>query len=219
MLQKIVLIGAGGFGREVAGTIIRMINIEKPTYQLLGFLDDGKQYHDGMMIDGYPWLGNHNWILDHKEDVVCTCTIANAEVKAIIQRELTEKGVQFETLRCPEPYTYVAPWSKIGPGCVIYGSAEISVNCRLGAGVVLNSGVKIGHDVIIGDYTTIMPDTGISGNCVIGEKVEIGGHAYIIPGRKVGDDAKIAAGSIVFTHVKAGTTVLGNPAKRMRELE
>ena len=54
---------------------------------------------------------------------------------------------------------------------------------------------------------------------MIGNEVDIGGHAYIVPGRKVGDGAKIAAGSIVFTNVKAGTTVLGNPAKRMKGLE
>ena len=64
-----------------------------------------------------------------------------------------------------------------------------------------------------------MPGTGISGGCVIGNEVDIGGHAYIVPGRKVGDGAKIAAGSIVFTNVKAGTIVLGNPAKRMKGLE
>ena len=64
-----------------------------------------------------------------------------------------------------------------------------------------------------------MPDTGISGGCHIGNEVEIGGHAFIIPGKKVGDNAIIGAGSIVFSNVKAGTTVLGNPAKRMKAIE
>lgn len=49
--------------------------------------------------------------------------------------------------------------------------------------------------------------------------MQIGGHAYVIPRRKIGDDARIAAGSIVFNNIKAGTTVIGNSAKRMRELE
>ena len=83
----------------------------------------------------------------------------------------------------------------------------------------MNRMVNIGHDVSIGDYTTIMPFTGISGNCKVGETVNIGGHAFVVPGRKIGDGATVAAGSIVFANVKAGTTVLGNPAKRMRELE
>ncbi len=95
----------------------------------------------------------------------------------------------------------------------------ISTNCKIGAGVVMNQAVTIGHDCVIGDYTTIMPGTGISGNCTVGNEVNIGGHAFVIPGKKIGDAATVAAGSIVFSNVKAGTTVLGNPAKRMRELE
>ena len=83
----------------------------------------------------------------------------------------------------------------------------------------MSNDVNIGHDVTIGDYTVIMPNCGISGCCKIGREVNIGGHAFIIPGKKVGDRARIAAGSIVFSNVKAGTMVLGNPARRMKELE
>ena len=216
-MKKLVLLGAGGFGREVAASILPFMNQREPSYELIGFLDDGAQYHAGMMIDGYPWLGGQDWILDHKDDVCCTCTIGSAKTKAAIQRKLTEEGVRFATLI--RHRVYLAPYSEIGPGCVIYGRVTISVNCKLGAGVVLNDSVSLGHDVTIGDYTSIMPGTGISGGCVIGKEVDIGGDAYIVPGRKIGDGAKIAAGSIVFTNVKAGTIVLGNPAKRMKGLE
>ena len=222
--KKIVLIGAGGFGREVASIIEVLNNVEKknnrePKYELLGFLDDGSQYHEGIMVNGYPWLGGHNWIVDHKNDIVCTCCIANPKVKKKIQEELTEKGVTFETIIAYGGFGYIGPFTEIGPGCVFYGGVTIAVNCKIGAGVVMNQMVNVGHDVTIGDYTAIMPFTGISGECKVGSEVNIGGHAFIIPGRKVGDGATIAAGSIVFTNVKAGTTVLGNPARRMRELE
>ena len=218
MTKKIVLIGAGGFGREVA-SIIEVLNSIRPTYDLLGFLDDGSQYHEGMMIDGYPWLGSHYWILDHKDEVVCTCCIAEPKIKRRIQEELTEQGVTFETIIAYAGFGFVAPRTEIGPGCILYGGVTISVDCKIGAGVVMNQMVNIGHDCEIGDYTAIMPFTGISGNCRIGSEVKIGGHAFIVPGRKVGDSATIAAGSIVFSNVKAGTTVLGNPAKRMKGLE
>lgn len=216
--KKIVLIGAGGFGREVA-SIIEVLNKIRPTYDLLGFLDDGKQYYDGMMINGYPWLGDHNWIVDKKDDIVCTCCIGNPKIKMKIQEELTEKGVTFETIVAYGGFGYIGPETEIGPGCIFYGGVTISVNCKIGAGVVMNQMVNIGHDVTIGDYTTIMPFTGISGNCKVGKAVNIGGHAFVVPKKKIGDGATVAAGSIVFANVKAGTTVLGNPAKRMREIE
>jgi sugar O-acyltransferase (sialic acid O-acetyltransferase NeuD family) len=217
VVKKLVLIGAGGFGREVAASLVRTINWHEPTYEFLGFLDDGTQFHTGSSIDGYPWLGNRYWILDHKDEVYCTCTVGNANLKKQIQSELMQQGVQFETII--EKTAYIAPHTTLGSGCVLYGGVKVSVNCNIGAGVLLNDGVKIGHDVTIGDYTSIMPDTGISGGCQIGEQVDIGGHAFIIPRKKVGDRAHIAAGSIVFSNVRAGTTVLGNPAKRMKEIE
>ncbi len=115
-MKKIVLIGAGGFGREVA-TIIEVINSRvEERYELLGFLDDSEQFHEGSMINGYPWLGRKEWILDHKDEVVCNCTIGNAKVKGKIQRELTEKGVTFETIAAK--LSYVGPYTEIGPGCV-----------------------------------------------------------------------------------------------------
>ena len=213
---QIVLIGAGGFGREVA-SIVETINAYTPYYKLLGFLDDGPDCGEGMMINGYPWLGRHDWILNHKEDVMCTCTIGSPAVKARIQRELMEQGVRFETIGALT--SFVAPYTQLGPGCVFYGGVSVSVNCNIGPGVLLNQMVNVGHDVTIGGYTSIMPGTCISGSCKIGSEVNIGGHAFVVPGRKIGDGATVAAGSVVFTNVKAGTTVLGNPAKRMRELE
>ena len=215
-MKKIVLYGAGGFGKEVA-YIIERINEAEPTYDLLGFIDDGAQYHEGMIINGYPWLGRGEWILKHKDECVCTCTIGHPATKAKIQRQLTKQGVLFETIIAPD--ARIPSLCTIGSGSVIYGYTSISVNCRIGEGVFLNGRVSVGHDVEIGDYTAVMVGTGISGGCRIGSEVSIGGHAFIIPEKKVGDGATIAAGSIVFTNVKPGTTVLGNPAKRMKELE
>ena len=222
MTKKIVLIGAGGFGREVA-SIIQVLNMaadhrnwEHP-YELLGFLDDSDEFHEGMLINGLPWLGKKEWILDHKDEVVCNCTIATPKVKRKIQEELTAQGVEFETIVAWGGY--IADYTKIGKGCVFYGGVTIAVNCEIGDGVLMNQDVTIGHDSTIGDYTIIMPTTGVSGKCHIGSEVFIGGHAFFIPGRKVGDGATVAAGSIVFSNVKAGTTVLGNPAKRMKAIE
>lgn len=215
-MKNIVLYGASGFGKEVAYIIERINNIE-PTYNLLGFLDDGEQFHEGVSINGYPWLGKGDWIVAHKDECFCTCTIGFPKTKAKIQHRLTEEGVRFETIIAPD--ARVSSLCSIGAGSVIYGYTSISVNCKIGEGVLLNGRVSVGHDVEIGDYTTIMVGTGISGECKIGTEVNIGGHVFIIPGRKVGDGATLAAGSVVFTNVKAGVTMLGNPAKRMKELE
>lgn len=215
-MKKIVLYGAGGFGREVA-SIIEVINSKKPTYDLVGFVDDTKTFKDGDFINGYRWLGNRDWIIKHKEDAFFVCTIANTHAKARIQKELMEAGVKFETIIALG--TFVSKHSSIGKGCVFYGGITISVNCTIGDGVLINQYCTIGHDVVIGNYSSIMPGTGISGNVTIGSEVSIGGHSFVVPKKKIEDNSVVAAGSIVFTNVKKGTTVLGNPARRIKEIE
>lgn len=215
-MKKVVLLGAGGFGREVA-LIIERINKVTPTYELLGFLDDADTLYEGMTINGYPFLGRREWILEHKEDVVCVCSIGKPSIRRKVQTELMEQGVTFETIIAPD--ALIGTFTEFGPGCVVYAGVSVSVNCKIGAGVLLSRSVSVGHDTIIGDFTSVFPATGFGGYVKIGPEVSVGAHSYIIPGKKVGDKATVAAGSIVFSNVKAGTTVLGNPAKRMRAIE
>lgn len=215
-MKRIVLYGAGGFGRETA-YLIDCINYSFPgTYWLLGFLVDKEYYEPNLTVNGYPLLGTEEWILNNK-DVYCNCTIANNEARERIQKRLMAEGVQFETLIAP--FLPIPPSARIGAGCVIQGNVSLSVNTVLGDGVFLNNSVTIGHDVHIGNYSAVMPGTGISGGCQIGEKVSIGGHAFIVPHKKIGEQAVIGAGSVVFRNVRAGATVLGNPAKRIECLE
>ena len=72
----------------------------------------------------------------------------------------------------------------------------------------------IGQDSIIDDYSTTTGYTNIA-SAHIGKRVFVGSHAVILNGKKVGDDAFVCAGSIVFSNIKAGTKVFGNPAKKI----
>ncbi|WP_165249485.1 acetyltransferase [Adlercreutzia sp. ZJ141] len=214
-LKKLVLLGAGGMGREVA-QLVERINAVSLTYELLGFVDDAV-FDPDTKLNGYSVLGSSKWLINHRDEVLCTCTVGHAATRAKLQASLASRGVVFESIVAPD--VEIPSSTAIGPGCVFYPGVSMSVNCEIGRGVLLNSGVTVGHDSTIGDFASVMPSTGISGNCHIGRRVNIGGHAFLVPGRKVGDDATVAAGSIVFSNVRKGTTVLGNPARRMRELE
>lgn len=214
-MQNIVLFGAGGLARETV-QLIDDINRHKPSYRLLGFVVEEKYYKANSMVGGYPVLGTEEWIIANKDNVVCTCAIGFPEPRARIQKALQAQGVRFESLISPK--ASIRESSTVGKGCII-GSSIITVDCVIGDGVLLNGDVTCGHDVSVGNYTCVMSGTKINGWCSVGEEVFIGGNAYIVPKRKIGDHATIAAGSVVFTNVKAGTTVLGNPAKRIQSLE
>lgn len=215
MAKKIVLYGASGFGRE-ALIVVDDINVYHPgTYELVGLIDDGME--KGSKINGRPVLGGMDWLVEHRDEVCCAITVGNQKVREKIFKRLDENGVQIETIISPS--VYVNPTCKLGRGCYIGYRCVMPVNSVIGDGVFFNTDVIAGHDLKIGDFTTIWHRVTISGNCTIGRGVEIGGGSYIVPGRKIGDNATVAAGSVVFSNVKAGTTVLGNPAKRMRAIE
>jgi len=79
---------------------------------------------------------------------------------------------------------------------------------------------SLGHDVVIGDFVTIHPSTSISGYVVIEDDVTIDVGAVIVNGRtekllRIGRGAHLAPGAVVTTSVKAGETVVGNPARPM----
>src|SRR6187399_252842 len=55
--RRLVIVGAGGFGREVVD-VVDAINAVSPTYELHGFLDDGDVRRDLLERIGVPIVGD-----------------------------------------------------------------------------------------------------------------------------------------------------------------
>jgi acetyltransferase-like isoleucine patch superfamily enzyme len=80
--------------------------------------------------------------------------------------------------------------------------------------------VTVGDDAIIGYDATILcheflQDEVRTGEVVIGERVMIGAGAIVLPGVHVGEDASVAANSLVTRDVPPGATVAGVPATEL----
>jgi serine acetyltransferase len=89
----------------------------------------------------------------------------------------------------------------------------IASHAIVGDFVNVNGGM-VGESAVIGDYCTITGFANIASG-KLGKRVFVGSHAVVLKSATVGDDAVVGAGSIVVRNVKAGTTVFGNPAKRI----
>jgi acetyltransferase-like isoleucine patch superfamily enzyme len=83
----------------------------------------------------------------------------------------------------------------------------------LGRFVTLNLAATVGHDVAVGDWSTLSGHVDITGKVSLGEGVFAGSHACVLPGLKVGDRAVVGAGTVVTRNVSAGSTMFGVPAK------
>ena len=101
----------------------------------------------------------------------------------------------------------------MAPNCVI------SPNVKIGIMAYINFHCGIGHDSLIGGFVQINPGSQLGGFTHVGNRTLIGSSATILQGVNIGNDVTVASGSVVFTKVFDNSTVMGNPAKRMRVFE
>jgi sugar O-acyltransferase (sialic acid O-acetyltransferase NeuD family) len=207
-MKELIIVGAGGFGRELLQWI-KDINIAKSKWKIRGFIDDNQNALDKYDCD-YPVIGSiENWL--PKETEIFACAICNPKIKELVVTNLKSKGAMFTDVI--HPTAIIGDHNSIGEGLIMYPGAGITVNSKIGNFVtILTSG--IGHDVEICDYVSISSFCNIAGGVKIGKRVFIGGNTIIIPNRKIGDNAYIAAGSVVVTNIKQNIKVMGNPAKK-----
>ncbi|MCI6693180.1 MAG: acetyltransferase [Clostridium sp.] len=209
-MKDLIIIGAGGLGREVAW-LIDEINEINMKWNLLGYIDDDKD-KIGKYLNGYPVLGGFEY-LENKKDIYYVCAIANSKIKKeIIEKRCRKYNIKPATLIHPS-VIMSRKYNEIGEGCIICINSSITVNTKLKNHITINPGCTIGHDITIDNYTTIYPGVNISGNCDIGECVEIGTGSQIIQGKSIGSNSIVGAGSVVIKDIEKNSTAVGVPAK------
>jgi sugar O-acyltransferase (sialic acid O-acetyltransferase NeuD family) len=208
-MEELIIVGAGGFGRELLQWV-KDINKVKNKWIIKGFIDDNRNALNGYECN-YQVLGSiQDWTPGKNE--VFACAIAEPKTKENLVNVLKNKGAKFTEVI--HPTCIIGDHNIIGEGFVAYPYARISVNVKIGNFVTLLLSI-IGHDVHIGDFSTISTYCAINGKVKIGERVFFGTHAMVIPGRTIGDDAYIGAGSVVITDINSKVKVIGNPARKI----
>lgn len=209
-LKNIAIFGASGLGREVL-MLIHQINQFIPTWNMIGFYDDNPE--TPKTINKYLYLGNLNDLQAVNEPLYVAIAIGNPGMKAQIAGKITNKNIQFATLIHPSVPNEAYQFNQIGEGSIITQGCVLTTNITVGRHVLLNLGCTLGHDVKLGDYTSLMPHVNIAGNSELGKGVYVGTNATVIQFLKVGDKAIIGAGAVVHRDLPAAVTAVGVPAK------
>lgn len=199
-MKRIVILGAGGFGQEVAWVIGRL-NEVRPVFEILGFADDAEAKREGM-CGSYPLLGSIETVKKRFEATGFFCAIGDNRTRQAVTAKMRAAGHEPETVI--DPSAVVAPRVEIGPGCYIGIGSVVSVGVRLGEGVFVNHDVTVGHDVTVAGFAQLCPGVRISGGCGIGEGTLVGSNACTIPCVRVGAWATIGAGAAVMREVQEG---------------
>lgn len=211
-MKNIIIIGAGGVGREVS-LIIEKINKLKATWNLIGFIDDNINGWN-RIINGYQIIGGMDLLETLPLDTYVVIAIANYNVKKKIVNKINNK---FKFATIIDPKVYIHDYMTIGEGTIIYEGAIITANIQVGNHVIISPKCGIGHDSIIKDYVSLLWNVNVSGNDVIEEGVMMGSGSTIIQGKKIGKGSIIGAGAVVIDDIDSFTTAVGVPAKVVKE--
>jgi sugar O-acyltransferase (sialic acid O-acetyltransferase NeuD family) len=214
-LRRLVIIGAGGFARELAW-LVRDINRVEPCYDLLGFVvSDLRRLCERDSREQI--LGDYEWIDENLGKIdALAIGIGKPAYRRRVAGELEAQfsGLDWPTLIHPTAQ-FDSSSTRIGRGAILCAGVIATVNVTIEPFCMVNLACTIGHEAWIGKYDVLNPGANISGGVHLGEEVLVGTGAQILQYVQVGDKAKVSAGAVVMRNVAAGDTVVGVPARRL----
>lgn len=203
-MNDTIIIGAGGHAAEIDEYIKFNYKVNgKNDFKIIGFLDDNPDSYKRYRFSA-PLLGT---VKDHKiiHGGYYIIGIAGIEFRrAIVDRFKTEGGV-FATII--HHNAYISESGYIGEGSIIGPNANIGPNVQIGKFTLINARCSIAHDTIVGDYNFISPNVCLSGFTVVGNENLFGINSATIPGIKIGNRNKIAAGMVLDQNVENDSIV------------
>lgn len=216
-MNPLVLVGAGGFARETAEAV-RAINEDRPTWDLLGFVDDSPNLAD-TTVDGLPVLGPLSTLesVPAASIVACTGQPANYFSRKQIIRRLGLSASRYATLI--HPAAVIPRSAAVGPGSVLLATTVLTAAVRLGSHVAVMPGVVLTHDVVVGDYATFGAGARLAGRVQVGEGAYIGAGALVRENLSIGEWSLVAMGAVVTADVPAAEVWAGVPARHLRGVD
>ena len=214
--MEIVVVGAGGHGREVV-EILHDAAAAGSDQHPIGYLDDDPA-KQGTVLDDLPVLGGLDWLKeDQRFETKVICAIGQPELCEELAQRVRSTGHRFA--RAISPRAVVSPRATLGEGVIVFPNVVVNTGATIGDCVTLNVGATVSHDSTVGDYSNINPGVHLAGNVKVGHKAYIGMGANIIHDLSVGEHSIIGAGAVVIRDVPPDMRATGVPARSFPKSE
>ena len=180
MKARLLVVGAGGFGRMVAEQSMLQYDC--------AFVDDGQPV--GTEICGILVAGGLADLPElRKEYGLLVVGIGNNNFRVQVYEKAAAMGYTFPNIIAPS--AYVSPYAKLGNGCVILQNACVQNGAVVGNGVLLNAGAEVHCDAVVEDYALIYANSVVRTGATVGSFARIGSNCTVCNNATVPDGADI----------------------------
>lgn len=210
MTRDLVIIGCGGFGREVYSLVLALQK-QGTGCQIAGFVDDDPSPTNLRLVErlGSTVIGPVSTL--RAGGMAAVAAVGSPVTRRAIVDRLADVDLDWPALVHPD--STVGQDVEIGSGVVMAAGVRLSTNIAVGSHVHIDQNVAVGHDTEIADFARLNPAACISGNVSIGAGALIGANATVLPGLRIGARAVVGAGAVVVRDIAEAATVKGVPAR------
>lgn len=211
-LPNVVVVGAGGHGRVVLDILVRA-----GRYHVAGFLDSNAGLH-GRRVDGVPVLGEITMLpqLAPQHGITgAVVAIGDNGVRRAFADQIEDMGI--ELINAIHPSANLARNVTVGRNVVIAAGALVCAHCQIGDSVILNTGSIVDHESMIGTAAHVCPGARLAGRVAVESGAFIGIGATVIQNIRIGCEAIVGAGAVVIRDVPSMGTVVGVPARTVKD--
>jgi sugar O-acyltransferase (sialic acid O-acetyltransferase NeuD family) len=206
---RLIIIGAGGLGREVASIVENLKD-----FDLKGYIDDDPLVPE--VIKGYRVLGKTDIITKEMAATYSfVLAIGNPRAKEKIINKLKGFDLKFPNIVHSGATIQDKGSLEIGKGNIICNGTILTTDIQIGDFNLLNLLCTVGHNVRIENYCSIMPSVNISGGVHLKDLVYIGTGAKLIKSARIDKGAVIGAGAVINSNVESYATYVGIPGKKI----
>ena len=208
MKKDILIIGASGFGREVAWLIE-----ELEEWNIKGFIDDNENLR-GKTINEYEVLGNCDDLMQFTSPLNVVIAIGNPKIRKQIYQKLSKKSnILYPNIIAND--VRISNTNRLGIGNIICTHTILTTNITIGNFNHINLSCTLGHDALLKDYVTVYPGVNISGNVVVGSLAELGTGSKIIQGITISGEIIVGAGGVIVKDLTNKGNYVGIPVRRI----